>query len=608
MIKNASRASAPALAATLMSGLLLAACGGDGDGEPTPPTTATLTCDDTLKANFKPDANTTVVAVKAFKKDDPLILSGTPTDQTPLAQNDLCMVKLNVGPGNPGPADALSTSPGIGIEIWLPAKANWNNRVRALGGGGWQGGPHGSPTVIANQLTPFAGVNAASIAGTEGAVTSATDTGHANTTNGGSFAMKPDGSINTPLWTDFASRSLHEQAVKTKALATAYYGTAPKWMYWDGGSTGGRQGLNLAQNHPDDFDGIIANYPALNWTRMSINELYPHVVFQRDLGGVALTIAQQTLVSNAAINACGTVGGQPLGFILDPASCTYNPVNDANVLCASDGGTNNTAACVTKVQANAMNKIWYGMTADGSVPDPSADNGWPQAVSPSLPSGNQRWFGLARGTNTALIGMAPFIVGTDQVALNLQDPTFAGPTFLNATGNGQSKWAGLSYADFSNAFDQGVALNTAFGGINTDNPDLSAFKKRGGKMLAYHGLNDELIPPQGTVNYYHRVIGQMGGLANVQDFYRLYLVPGTGHGSSVNGTANPAANPPIWAANQQYQALTDWVEKGIAPQAIVLNSRSATPIAKSLPACVYPSKVTYLGSGDPFAAASYACR
>lgn len=74
--------------------------------------------------------------VKAFKKGDPLLLSGTATATTPIAGNDLCMVKLNVGPGNPGPANALSTSPGIGIEVWLPTPTNWNNRIHVKGGGG----------------------------------------------------------------------------------------------------------------------------------------------------------------------------------------------------------------------------------------------------------------------------------------------------------------------------------------------------------------------------------------------------------------------------------------------------------------------------------------
>lgn len=570
-----------------------------------PPGAQALSCDDSLKAAFKPDANTTVVAVKAFKKGDPLTLSGTAGAGTPAAANEVCMVKLNVGPGNPGPAGAPSTSAGIGIEVWLPARQNWNQRVHALGGGGWQGGSAGSATQIASAA-------AAAVAGTEGAVSSTTDTGHV--VPNGSFAMNPDGSINQVLWTDFASRAIHEQAVKTKALAAAYYGSAPKYSYWDGGSTGGRQGLNLAQNNPGDFDGIVALFPAINWSRFITAELYPQVVFQRELGGTPLTTAQQDLVSNAAIAACDVVGGQHLGYIPDPGACTYDPTTDPAVLCASAGGTNTTSACVTVAQANVMNRIWYGMTADGSVPAPATDNGWPLASAPSLPSGSLRWWGLSRGTSLygavfaafGFNGLASpngaFSIASDQVALELQDPKIADPGFVNATGNGQSLWKNLSYAELSNAFDRGVALQSQFGNINTDNPDLTAFKARGGKLLTWHGLADELIMPQGTINYYNRVVAQMGGLAGVQSFYRLYLVPGAGHGTP-NGTSNPAADVPNFGPTQMYELLTQWVEQGVTPDSATLQSAGGN----SGLACVYPKKASYSGSGDPKKAASYSC-
>ena len=591
----------------------LAACGGDGGSGSAPIPQSLLTCDDSLKTGFSPDANTTVVAVKSFKKGDALLLSGTATPQTPVAANDLCMVKLNVGPGNPGPAGAPSTSTGIGIEIWLPAKANWNNRVHAVGGGGWMGGTAGSATAIAS--TPGLW-DPAGIAGGEGAVSSLTDTGHSIGFDG-SFAMNPDGTINKTLMTDFASRAIHEQTVKTKALATAYYGSAPKYMYWEGGSTGGRQGLNLAQNNPADYDGIIANYPSNNFTRFITAELYPQIVFQRDLGGTPLTTAQQDLVSNAAIAACDVVGGQHLGYILDPSACTYDPTTDAAVLCTADGGSNATAACVSKTQATAINKIWYGMTSDGSVPSPATDNGWAQAATSTLPgSGIQRWFGQTRGTSLyaatfsvfGVNGLAspngPFTIASDVVALELQNPTIAEPNFTNATGNGQSLWKSLSYAQLANAFDRGVALQGEFGNVNTDNPDLSAFKNRGGKMLAWHGLADELITSQGSVNYYNRVAAQMGGLPSTQSFYRLYLVPGLGHGTP-NGTSNPAAAPPNFTPTQMYGLLTNWVENGVAPDQVTLQS-SAGAVTKSRPICVYPKKATYT-SGDPNTAASYTC-
>ncbi len=117
------------------------------------------------------------------------------------------------------------------------------------------------------------------------------DTGHqpyrpgsTATTGDPSFAMDPDGTINTKLLTDFSYRANHEQVVKAKALTKAYYGSAPKYTYWDGSSGGGRQGLKQAQLYPEDYDGILVGFPAVNWTPFFTAHVYPGVVVGQDLG------------------------------------------------------------------------------------------------------------------------------------------------------------------------------------------------------------------------------------------------------------------------------------------------------------------------------------
>jgi hypothetical protein len=615
---------------TVLLGALLAMCADGSIRGAVAATVRALACDDSIKTAFKPDEFTTVIAVKAFKKGDPLLLSGARTERTPLSANDLCMVKLNVGPGNPGPADAPSTSAGIGIEVWLPTHANWNGRVHAIGGNGWSGGNAGSPTRIANSM------NSAGIAGSEGAVTSTCDSGHSGfnpampdlATTNAAFAMDPDGTLGKSQLRDFSWRSVHEQALKTKALATAYYGQAPKHSYFDGGSQGGRQGYKLAQEFPADYDGIAAIYPAINWTRWSVADLYARIVFQRDLDGVALTEAQQDLVSNAAIRACDVVGGQHLGYIMDPAACRYDPTKDPNVLCKKDAGKNTGPDCVTKVQANAVNKIWYGITADGSVPTPAIDNGWD-----TTPGGIRRWFGPSRGASLYGAGLRKVLAafaagprnatavaqggtrtdtgggdrgaGGDMVALAWQNPTLAGPEFKNASGNGQGLWLTLSYLQFANVFDRAVALQPAFNELDTINPDLLAFKARGGKLLTWQGLDDTVVLTQGTIHYYKQVIEKMGGLANLQSFYKLYLVPGIGH-SSTNGSANPNANPPTVGTMQFYDLMVDWVEKGVPPERVEIESPAGTSDRISQPVCPYPQKATYKG-GNPRVTTSYLC-
>ena len=444
----------------------------------------------------------------------------------------------------------------------------------------------------------------------EGWVTAATDGGHSSTL-GGSFAVNPDGSINKASWLDFASRAVHETAVKTKALAAAYHGRSAHYSYFVGCSTGGRQGLNAAQEHPEDFDGIVAGAPAINWTRFITGELYPQVVMQRDLGGMPLTKAQLDLASSAAISSCDTaLNGEHDGYLSDPAICRYDPTHDLKVLCASDGGQNTSDACLTHQQAMAVNKMWYGQTVDGSVPDPAVDTG----LSMRLGS-KQLWFGLTRGTNFAALAASangaprPFFIGTTMVALEMQTPALADADFQNATGNGANGWTMLSYADLARAYDLGEKLQPAFGDINTDKTDLSRFLRRGGKIIHYHGLSDQLIPSPGSGQYYSEVAKRAGGYTQLQANYRYYPIPAMGHCGgvgSVNGLAeqSPPANPPLPQGDQLLKTMIAWVEQGKAPDNLVISSADNS---NTRPLCAYPKVLKYV-EGDRKSAASYTCR
>ena len=605
-VRRLRRVASPAL--TVVVTAMLAACAGSNSGgwgsgnyAGGSPSVTPLACDDSMKTAFKPDANTSVTLVKAFKKGDSLALSGTPATPTPpIAQNDVCLVKIMVGPGNPGSAGAPSTSAGIGIEAWLPARANWNQRIHALALGGF-GGNVGisSVTIISN--ASISGLRAPDIAQVEGAVSGITDGGHADPAGSGAYGMNPDGTINKPLWVDVSTRAPHELAVKLKALTEAYYGSPQKKAYLEGCSGGGRQGYSEAQNFPGDYDGIVAAAPSINQTRFFPANLYPQIVFERDLGGVAPTQAQVDLVSGAAVSACdAALNGQHEGYVSDPGQCFYDPTADRSVLCTASGGTNTTAACVSLAQARAFNKIWYGPTGDGSVPAPGADNGFNAARSPS-----HLWWGPARGTRLA--GLLTFQLSKEQVALNLQDSRYARPEFLNATGNGQDRWKTLTYAGFASMLSQGAALNPAFGNIDTDNPDLKGFLEKGGKIITYHGLNDQLVTPQSTIDYYNRSSSMLGGYAEAQKFHRLFFVPGMAHCigmGSAEGTAGPTANPPLLKPTQMYDAMTNWVENGVAPTTITVTTADNSV---SRPLCMFPRKLTYV-SGNVMAAASYTCR
>lgn len=554
-----------------------------------------------------------VVATRTFHKGQPLSLQ--PQASAPRVERDLCMVKLQVGPGTPGPSGAPSTQAGIGIELWLPAPQAWNGRIHNVGGGGFMGAP--SITATDQLAQGFSGIAPVSqIANAEGAVSAVTDTGH--TTPGqappalnGSFLMLPSGAVNTVQWADFSERGIHETTVLTKRLTAAFYGAPARHAYFEGCSTGGRQAHKYAQSFPQDYDGILAGAPAINWTRFITAELYPQVAMQQD-GGGPISPAQLNHVSAAAISACDTMlNGQHLGYIADPATCRYNPAKDKTVLCTSSGGTDTSGACVSLAQARTVNKIWFGQTRDGSVPDPARTTGYGAGL-----ADQQLWFGVTRGTSlprglaNSRDGVAlPFPIAANQVALNLHDASLATANFTNATGNGQDNWKKLTYADLARAYDQGIAQQQAFARINTDNPDLSAFRDRGGKMMVYHGTSDNVIPLSGTLHYFDALVRHEGGLSQADQFYRLYTVPAMGHCEGVGSAdgipgVSPAAAPPLPVKGQLYQQLVSWVEHQQPPGRIMLANTDKTV---EHPLCKFPSMLHYKG-GNVNAGASYDCR
>jgi hypothetical protein len=588
-MRSPSRLAATAAMLAVLPGALPlpVAVAAPAPGAPAATPGAGLSCDDSLKTSFKPDALTQVTLVHAYAKGDDLGSGGRGPPRK--AEADACMVKLMIGPGHAGAAGAPSTSQGIGVEVWLPARGAWNRRVHLLGGGGYAG------DATVSSLTQSSG-QAAQVAMTEGAVSAVTDTGHVGA---GGFAFTPDGRLNADLWRDFSSRSLHQMVLKTKALAGAYYGSAPEHTYWDGCSTGGRQGLKLVQDYPDDVDAALVGAPAINWTRFITAELYPQIVMLRDLGG-PIAAPKLTLASSAAVSDCdAALNGQHDGFISQPDTCRYDPAKDPKVLCVSDGGQNSDSVCLTQREAQAIDKIWYGETTDGSAPDPARDNGVHAELAPG-----QLWFGLARGANLALLaGGGAFNIATTQVALDVSDVRIAPPSVPG----GQDGWKALSYADLASAQTAGVAHQAELADINTDKADLSAFRARGGKILMYHGLSDQLIFPEGSRHYYQAVEARTGGPEATRAFFRHYEIPGMGHCQgvgSVNGVAgtSPPAAPPLPKQGQLYGLLVAWVEDKHAPDDIILSGPTI-----SRPICTYPQTAVYR-SGDRGVAASYACR
>ncbi|MFC5496664.1 tannase/feruloyl esterase family alpha/beta hydrolase [Caenimonas terrae] len=605
------------LAAALAAGAtaLLTACSSF-----TPVATAPLGCDDNIKSAFKPDANTTVVAVRQVRKGEALVAVDSASPIT--AATDMCLVKLLVGPGATTEKDrtARSWSEGIGIEVWLPAPASWNERIRNYGGGGWVGGGHRYAGQIGSKVPAIVNANMGYASGT-------TDAGQPWYQDA-SFAFLSNGKVNEESLRDFMSRAMVEQAVKTRALVRLYYGRPQKYAYYDGHSQGGRQGLKVAQEYPDLYDGYMIGQPAINAPRFGTTAMYAQIVLKTELGFTAADKARASAfakkVEAANARAVASCDKERLGFLLDPFSCSYDPAGDPAALCAGvagkgvTGSNTETATCMTAREAEALGKIWYGATTDGSYnASQSADARSGKSLEPK-----QLWWTFTRGT---AIGGLITSAGTDNLALALQDVRYAAdatttsaPPILNASTPVRNKWMELGYADLANALDKGLA-QPVIRSYMTDNPDLRKLRDLGRKVIVWNGLADDAIPPAGAVNYYNRVAAGMGGDAEVQKFLRMYMLPGVAHSSqgrayTVTGNNNTVPLPklpgnanqtPPRDQDQLFSALVDWVERGTAPGEITLVSRDNSV---SLPICVYPKKTTWNGTGSAKVAANYGCR
>jgi hypothetical protein len=415
------------------------------------------------------------------------------------------------------------THPGVNdnvkVFVWLP-HTGWNGRFQGTGGGGY-----------AMSLGAFALAQAVksgyAAAGTDGGVS-------ANTDSPETWALGPDGHVNKELLTNFASRSLHDMAVAGKAVTASYYGRPAHHSYWNGCSTGGRQGLMNAQRYPDDYDGIEAEAPAVNWDRFVPADLWPQIVMQQEHNFP--TQCEFTAFQEAAVAACDGRDGVTDGVIGEYKSCDYNPYRLVGTKIQCDGKE----ITISRADAEVVRKIWEGA---------------PQ------------WFGLSRGTSFA--GLAN---------------TVTSPDFDIST---------ITYRDFDRLIRQS---QRQYGSIlGTDNPDLSAFRDSGGKMITWHGTVDSLIPYQGTVDYRERVERAMGGASKVDNFYRVFIAPGLDH-----CFGGPGAYPV-----DPLGAVVDWVEKGRAPDTLLARSPDGLS-TRNL--CRYPLVSRYNGHGDPKSADSYTCR
>ena len=440
----------------------------------------------------------------------------------------------------------------IRFEVWLPPADDWNGRFQGIGSGGSAG------AIRYRQL-------AAAVAGGYAAV--ATDNGHTSTSGfDGSW------SLGHPVrLVDFGYRAQHEATVAGKAVTRAYYGRDADFAYFVGCSQGGHHALMEAQRYPDDYDGIVAGAPANYWIGLMTAELWAGLATTRD-PGQDLPRAKLPVLGAAVMAACDGLDGLEDGLIDDPRDCDFDP---GVLQCEGEDA----ADCLTAGQVAAARAIYAGPVrpSTGESLFPGYALGSEHFAAPDGLGGWARyWSGITEpGGSTAQF---------------MQYSVFEDPDYDLKRFDFDADWDRANNRRLGNDETLASALNAI-------DPDLSAFKARGGKLISYHGWADALITGHYAVQYYENVLNAMGGLPETTDFYRLFMAPGVAH---CRGGPGPDRFDAV-------TALERWVEQGAAPDRLIASKVVDGEVRRTRPLCVYPQVARYDGSGSIDDAANFAC-
>ncbi|MFU2319086.1 tannase/feruloyl esterase family alpha/beta hydrolase [Rahnella sp. PCH160] len=464
--------------------------------------------------------------------------------------------------------------PAIGFQVILPV-SSWQQRYMQIGCGGLCGN-------IQLQIGAAAGCTPLN---TNGFVLAATDMGHSM--KEGDFGKDPQKRV------DFAYRSQHLTAEVSKKLITAFYGRAPAYSYFNGCSDGGREALMEAQRFPHDFDGIIAGAAAMNFqSQNAVYHAWQALSNTGPDGKPVLLAARLPLIHNAVLKQCDAPDGQADGLIADPQSCHF----DTSVLACKTNPTTPQETCLSTAELTALNRLYAGPV------DPKT--GKKLIVGGPMPGSELAWEGV-------------FVPEKTSDPIFSQMIALSSLKYMNYEKNPPENFTLKDVKFTEAAFDELRKMHPLY---DATNPDLTAFKAAGGKLIIWHGWADQHISPLNSVAY-HQAVGNVMGAASRDQFERLYLLPGVHHCSGGEGPSLVDFLTP----------MMNWVEKGAAPDNITtyqaakeqktsfgqpLPERGKKPEteirlekipadAASRPVFPYPDYAVYSGKGDVNSAASY---
>ncbi|MCW3836988.1 tannase/feruloyl esterase family alpha/beta hydrolase [Sphingomonas canadensis] len=357
---------------------------------------------------------------------------------------------------------------------------------------------------------------------------------------------------------DFAYRAAHVMAVTAKEILAVYYGSKPAYSYFMGCSNGGREAMMEAQRYPGDFDGIVAGAPAL-WITGGVTRIIHEARIARDEAGqLILTQRSTEILHKAVMAACDGLDGLVDGQIDSARACRFDP---RTIMCKPGQAED----CLTPRQAEVMAALYRGATDA---------------------QGRQLFFG-GEPYGSELLWAQPgsfLLRGSDLAANQIKFMIYGGESHQDFD---WQSWA-PGKAEVADLMEKG-------GYYNANNPDLSAFKASGGKLIMWQGEADNAGGSHILQDYYQNVRDTMGGFAGTHPFLRVYFLPGVYHCSGGY----------IAYEHDMLGAIVTWVERGSAPDAIVGAAVLADGKVRTRPVYPYPVMAKYKGKGDINAAENF---
>ena len=481
----------------------------------------------------------------------------------------------------PGPAQAAATAKPVPVafcrvtgSIKPTADSNigfevwlpqsgWTGRYESVGNGGFAG-------VISYRAMVGPLVAGSAVA--------STDDGHSGP--GPAWALGHPEKI-----ADYGYRAVHLTADNGKAIANAFYGAKPKYSYFVGCSKGSQEAFMEAQRFPNDFDGIVAGASANQWVSLfSGFAANQKANLASEAGYISAADVQKA--GAAIVAACDGIDGVKDGLINDPRQCKIK---------------------ISDLPLTPAQQKTFAAIHDG----------------PKTSAGKQIYPGYPFGTE--IVGWSANLAGPSyaEAAAKASQSTFGNGLYANFVYQ-DPNWDSRKFDLDKSPVDADKAMGKA---MNSDDPNLTAFKSRGGKLLQFHGWADALNTPLGSIRYYEQVMAAQAkaggvtpvasgaadaGLAKTQEFFRLFLAPGMGHCSGGTGPNQLGQTDGGGDADHDIvAALERWVEKGTAPTRIVatkfVDNDQTKPVEMTRPLCAYPQAAKYKGSGDTNDAANFVC-